>query len=167
MAQLTLKGKPIHTSGDLPALHIKAPDFQLVDKDFHDRSLHEFHGKRKLIATVLSVDTSVCSTMTKHFNEFGKKHPNVIIITASADLPFAQKRFCEMENVHNVLTLSMMRNKDFGKAYGILLIDGPYTGMLARSVLVLDEKDHVLYRELVPEISHEPNYHAALKVLGG
>jgi thioredoxin-dependent peroxiredoxin len=167
MSQVTLKGKPIRLSGNLPALHIKAPDFKLVDKDLKDRGLHEFQGKRKLIATVPSLDTDTCSIMTKHFNEFGKKHPDVIIVTVSADLPFAQKRFCETENVHNVLTLSMMRNKDFGKAYGILIEDGPLAGILARSVTVLDEKDHVLYTELVPEITQEPNYHKALEKLQG
>ncbi len=167
MSQVTLKGKPIRLSGNLPALHIKAPDFKLVDKDLKDRGLHEFQGKRKLIATVPSLDTGTCSIMTKHFNEFGKKHPDVVIVTVSADLPFAQKRFCETENVHNVLTLSMMRNKDFGKAYGILIEDGPLSGILARSVTVLDEKDHVLYTELVHEITQEPNYHKALEKLQG
>lgn len=167
MTQVTLKGKPIHLSGNLPALHIKAPDFKLVDKDLNDRTLHEFQGKRKIIATVPSLDTGVCSLMTKHFNEFGKKHPGFILLTVSADLPFAQKRFCEAENVHNVLTLSMMRTKDFGKSYGILIEDGPLAGILARSVIVLDEKDHVLYTELVPEIAQEPNYHKALEVLQG
>jgi thiol peroxidase len=146
---------------------MKAPDFTLVDKDLHDRTLHEFHGKRKLLATVPSLDTGTCSIMTKHFNEFGKKHPNVLILTVSADLPFAQKRFCETENVHNVITLSMMRNKDFGKSYGILIQDGPLAGVLARSVFVLDEKDHILYTELVQEITQEPNYHKALEVLQG
>jgi thiol peroxidase len=167
MAQITFKGKPIRTSGNLPALHIKAPDFKLVDKDLNDRTLHEFQGKRKLIATVPSLDTGVCSLMTKHFNEFGKKHPGFILITVSSDLPFAQKRFCETEHVGNVLTLSMMRNKDFGKSYGILIEEGPLAGILARSVTVLDEKDHVLYTELVGEITQEPNYHKALEILQG
>ncbi len=165
MAEITLKGKPIHTVGNLPALNTKASDFRLVDKDLNDRTLHEFQGKRKLLATVPSLDTGTCSAMTKHLNEFGKKHPGTVIITVSADLPFAQKRFCEGENVHNVITLSMMRDKEFGKAYGVLIQDGPLKGILARAVLILDEKDHVLYTELVPEIAQEPNYHKALEVL--
>jgi len=160
MTQITLKGQPIHTSGNMPPLQKKAPEFTLVDKDLKDRHLKEFHGKKKLIATVPSLDTGVCSKMTKHFNEMAAKNPNVIFITVSADLPFAQKRFCQAENVQNVLTLSMMRNDDFGKAYGLLLIDGPLAGVLARAVLLLDEKDHVLYSELVPEISQEPDYHS-------
>lgn len=167
MAEVKLKGSPIHTSGNLPAVHIKAPHFVLVDKELRDRKSEEFHGKRKLLATVPSLDTGVCSLMTKHFNEFGKKHPNLLILVVSADLPFAQKRFCEHENVHNVITLSMMRNKDFGQSYGVLIQDGPLAGVLARSVIVMDEKDHVLYTELVPEIAQEPNYHKALEVLQG
>ena len=167
MTQITLKGKPIHTVGNLPPLHTKAPDFKLVDKELKDHSLQEFHGKKKILTTVPSVDTGTCSLMTKHFNEFAKKHPEFVILAISADLPFAQKRFCEAENVHNVHTLSMMRIKDFGKAYGVLIEDGPLAGILARSVFVLDEKDHVLYFELVPEITQEPNYHKATEVALG
>lgn len=167
MVQVTFKGKPIKLSGNPPPLQAKAPDFRLVDPDLKDRSLSEFHGKRKILTTVPSLDTGVCSLMTKHFNEFAKKHPGVLILTASADLPFAQKRFCEHESVHNVLILSMMRDKEFGKSYGVLIQEGPLAGLLARSVFVLDEKDHVLYSELVSEITHEPNYHKALEVLQG
>ncbi len=166
MAQVTLKGKPVHTTGDLPKVHTKAPDFVLIDKDLKEHTLHEFQGKKKILTTVPSLDTGTCSIMTKHFNEIAKKHPNVAIITISADLPFAQKRFCEAEGVHNLLTLSMMRGKEFGQAYGLLIKDGPLAGILARAVLVLDEKDHVLYTELVPEITQEPNYHKAAEHLG-
>lgn len=161
---VTFKGKQIKLSGNLPPIHTRAPDFRLVDRDLNDRTLKEFHGKRKLIATAPSLDTSTCSIMTKHFNDFAKKHPDIVIIIVSTDLPFAQKRFCEQENVHNVLTLSMMRDKEFGKAYGLLIQDGPLAGVLARSVIVLDEKDHVLYEELVPEIATEPNYHKAFEI---
>ncbi len=167
MTQTNFKGKPIHLMGNLPQIHTKAPDFKLVDKELKDRSLTEFHGKRKLLATVPSLDTGVCATMTKHINEFAKKNPNFIFITVSSDLPFAQKRFCEAENVHNVLSLSMMRDKEFGKSYGLLMQDGPLGGLLARSLIALDEKDHVLYIELVPEITQEPNYHKAFEVLQG
>lgn len=152
-------------AGNLPSLHTKAPDFVLVDKELKDHSLHEFHGKKKLITTVPSLDTGTCSLMTKHFNQALKGIENLVAMTVSADLPFAQKRFCEAENVHNILTLSMMRNKQFGKDYGVLLEEGPLAGLLARAVFVLDEKDHVLYVELVPEITHEPHYTKALEVL--
>ena len=165
MAKITFKGEPVHTSGPLPSAHTKVPDFVLVDRDLKDRHLSEWHGKKKLISIVPSLDTGVCSLMTKHMNEMAKKHPNMIFLTISADLPFAQKRFCQAEGVHNVLTLSMMRDKDFGKAYGVLIQDGPLAGLLARTVLLLDEKDHLLYSELVPEIGQEPNYHALQKFM--
>jgi len=165
MGHVTLKNKAVQIIGNLPVLNTKAPHFTLVDQDLKEHTLAEFNGQAKLIATVPSLDTETCSTMTKHFNEFAKKHHNALIITVSADLPFAQKRFCEHEQVHNVKTLSMMRDKEFGKSYGVLIGDGPLAGLLARSVIVLDEKDHVLYVELVPEITQEPNYHKALEVL--
>jgi thiol peroxidase len=160
MSKVTFKGSPIQLTGHLPTLHTKVPDFSLIDRDLQERHLSEWQGKKKVLCTVPSLDTGVCSLMTKHTNQMAKKHPNFIFLTISADLPFAQKRFCEGENVHNVLTLSMMTNKDFGKAYGLLMQDGPLSGLLARSVMFLDEKDHLLYCELVPEITKEPDYHA-------
>lgn len=165
MAQLFLKGNPIHTAGTVPAIHMKAPGFTLVDKELKNRSLQEFHGKKKLISTVPSLDTGTCSIMTRHFNSQAKKHPDVVFITVSADLPFAQNRFCEAEQVHNILTLSTMRDHDFAKAYGILIQDGPLAGILARAVFVLDEKDHVLYVEVVSEITQEPDYHKAMEFI--
>jgi len=166
MAQITFKGKPVHTTGNLPPLHTKTPDFKLVDKDLRDHTLHEFQGKKKILATVPSLDTGVCSLMAKHLNEFAKKHSQIVVLVISADLPFAQKRFCEQEQVHNVHTLSTMRGHEFGKAYGLLMQDGPLAGLLARSLFILDEKDHVVYCELVPEITQEPDYHKAFAVLG-
>jgi thiol peroxidase len=162
---VTFKRKAIQLSGQVPALHAKVPDFRLVDQNLKDHSLKDFQGKKKLLATVPSLDTSTCSLMTKHFNELAKKHPDIVLITVSADLPFAQKRFCQAEGVQNVLTLSMMRDKEFGKAYGVLIQEGPMAGLLTRAVFILDEKDHLLYRELVPEITQEPNYHEAVKAL--
>lgn len=165
MAKITLKGSPIHTNGNLPMLGAKAVDFQLVDANLNDRSLKDYKGKRKIISIVPSLDTSVCSTSAKKFNDKIKTHPEVIVLVVSADLPFAQKRFCSAENVANVITLSMMRNKEFAKAYGVLIEDGPLAGICARAVLVLDENDHILYTELVPEIAQEPNYDKALEAL--
>ncbi|OGN64506.1 MAG: lipid hydroperoxide peroxidase [Chlamydiae bacterium RIFCSPHIGHO2_12_FULL_49_9] len=165
MAQITLKGNPIHTKGNLPPLHTRAPDFHLVDKDLNNKALRDFQGKKMLIATAPSLDTGVCSLMAKHLNEWVKKHPDVVILFVSADLPFAQKRFCEKENVHNVHILSMMRDKSFGETYGLLIQDGPLAGILARSIIALDEKGHVLYTELVPEIAQEPNYKKAIDAL--
>ncbi len=164
MSKITLKGNSIHTAGELPAIGQKAPDFKLVDGDLNDKSLKDFKGKRKLISIVPSLDTAVCSLSTKKFNEEFKKHPNFVGIVVSADLPFAQKRACG-EEIKNMVTLSMMRSKDFARDYGILIIDGPLAGVCARGVLVLDENDKVIYRELVPEITQEPDYEKALEAL--
>lgn len=167
MAKVTLKGNAINTNGELPKKGTAAPDFQLVDKDLSNRTLKEFAGKPKLLSIVPSLDTSVCSTMAKKFNEAIKNHPEVSVIVVSADLPFAQKRFCSAENVQNIVTLSMMRSKDFAKDYGVLIMDGPLAGICARAVVVLDKDNKVIYTQLVPEITTEPDYETALKFLLG
>lgn len=161
------KGKKVELKGYLPSIHTKAPNFCLVDRDLKEHTLQEFRGKKKLIATLPSLDTGTCSTMTKHINEFAKKHHDFVFLIVSADLPFAQKRFCEQENVRHVITLSMMHDKEFGEAYGVLIDSGPLKGLLARALFVLDEKDHVNHIELVEQIEHEPNYHRAFEVLLG
>jgi thiol peroxidase len=163
MATVTLKGKAIHTNANLPSIGAKAPDFILVDAELNNRSLKDYKGRRKILSIVPSLDTSVCSLSTKKFNEKIQSHPDVIVLVISADLPFAQKRMCSAENVTNIVALSMMRDKEFAKAYGILIQDGPLAGICARAVVVLDQNDHVLYTELVPEIAHEPNYEKALE----
>jgi thiol peroxidase len=165
MAQVTFKGTAIHTTGSFPIIHSHAPDFVLVTQDLEDRTLASYKGKRKIIATVPSLDTGVCSTMTKHLNDIAKTHPNVAVLVVSADLPFAQKRFCTSEKVQNITTLSMMRNKEFGKAYGVLIQDGLLAGILARSIIILDEKDQVVYCQLVAEITEEPDYPKLQKAL--
>lgn len=165
MAKVTLKGNPIHTSGELPRTGSKAPDFTLINQDLNECSLKNFKGKRKLLSIVPSLDTSVCSTSAKKFNEAMKTHPEAVALVISADLPFAQKRICGLEKLENIVTLSLIRSKDFAKDYGVLIVDGPLTGVCARAVLVLDEQDRVIYEELVPEITQEPNYEAALKAL--
>ncbi|NGX48152.1 MAG: Thiol peroxidase [Chlamydiae bacterium] len=162
MANITLKGNPIKTNGQLPLKGSEAPDFLLVDQELGEHSLKDYQGKRKLLSIVPSLDTSVCSTMAKKFNDAMKEHPEVVALVISADLPFAQKRFCNQENVENVITLSMMRNKDFAKDYGVLIEDGPLAGICARAVVVLDENDQVIYTQLVPEITEEPDYESAL-----
>jgi thiol peroxidase len=165
MAQITLKGKPIHTNGNLPSIGEKAPDFVLVDSGLNNRSLKDFKGKRKMIYSVPSLDTPTCSISTKKFNEQIKAHPEVVVLVASIDSPFAQKRVCSQENISNIVALSMVRSKEFAESYGILIEDGPLAGICARAVVVLDENDKVLYTELVPEISQEPNYEKALQAL--
>ncbi len=165
MTKVTLKGKPVQVSGNLPSQGAKAPDFQLADGDLRDRSLKDYTGKRKMIYIVPSLDTPTCSLSTKKFNEQIKSHPEVTVLVVSADLPFAQKRMCSAENVQNIIPLSMMRSKDFAKAYGVLIEDGPLAGICARAVVVLDDNDQVVYTELVSEITQEPNYDKALQAL--
>ncbi len=165
MADITLKGTPVHTNGNILEIGAKAPDFLLVNKALEDVTLGQFSGQKKLLSIVPSLDTDTCAISTKKFNDFAKASPDKTILVISADLPFAQKRFCTQEHIENLHTLSMMRNKDFGKDYGILILDGPLAGALARSVIVLDEHDKVIYSELVSEISSEPNYEAALSLL--
>jgi thiol peroxidase len=165
MATITLKGNPIHTNGNLPKVGSAAPDFKLVDKDLNDLSLGSFKGKKKLLNIVPSLDTSVCALSTRKFNEFAKGRKDAVIMSVSADLPFAQSRFCQAEGIDNVLTLSMMRSHDFAKDYGVLIQDGPLAGISARAVVVLDDRDRVVYTELVPEIAQEPNYDKALAAL--
>jgi thiol peroxidase len=162
MATVTLKGNPIHTNGDLPAAGAPAPDFKLTGTDLKDVSLADFKGKKKILNIVPSLDTPTCATSTRKFNESGGKLPNTVVLVISADLPFAMKRFCTTEGLSNVVSLSMIRGKGFAKTYGVLIEDGPLAGLSARAVVVVDENDKVVYRELVPEIGQEPNYDAAL-----
>ncbi len=165
MAMITLQGNEIHTNGDLPSIGDKAPDFQLVDRDLNNISLDEFAGKKKLISIVPSLDTPVCATSTKKFSEFIADRNDAVVLIVSADLPFAMSRFCTAENVTNVVPLSMMRDREFAKAYGVLILDGPLSGITARAVIVLDSANDVVYGELVSEISEEPDYEAALAAL--
>ncbi len=162
MATVTLKGNPIHTNGELPAKGAKAPEFTLTGVDLKDVGLGEWKGKKKILNIVPSLDTAVCATSTRKFNETGGKLPNTVVLVISADLPFAMKRFCTTEGLQNVVSLSMIRGKNFAKDYGVLLTDGPLAGLSARACLVLDENDKVIHAELVPEIGQEPNYDAAL-----
>ena len=165
MAQITHAGNAIHTNGDLPKVGSAAPDFKLQDADLNDLSLASFKGKKKLLNIVPSLDTPTCALSTKKFNEQAAKHPNTVMLIVSADLPFAQKRFCSTENTNSVKTLSMMRSRNFAKDYGVLITDGLVAGITARAVVVIDENDKVVYAELVPEIKQEPNYEKALAAL--
>jgi len=166
MADITLRGNPIHTDGDLPKVGSRAPDFMLVNKELQDVSLADFKGKKKLLNIVPSLDTPVCAISTKKFNEHAKANGDAVILVISADLPFAQGRFCGNEHLDNVIPLSMMRGHDFADDYGVLIQDGPLAGITARAVVVLDADDKVLYTEMVPEIAQEPDYEKALQALG-
>lgn len=165
MAKITLKGNPINTNGDLPKAGAKAPAFKLVDADLNDVTLDSFKGKKKLLNVVPSLDTPVCATSTKKFNDYAKSNPDTVMLIISADLPFAMSRFCGAENTKNVKTLSMMRDRNFAKDYGVLITDGPLTGITARAVVVIDANDTVKYAQLVPEIAQEPDYDKALAAL--
>ena len=165
MAKVTLKGNPIDVAGSFPQKGQKAPAFTLVAKDLKDVSLAEYAGKRKVLNIVPSLDTAVCATSTRKFNEKAGGLANTVVLVISADLPFASSRFCAAEGLNNVVTLSTMRGRDFLKAYGVEITSGPLTGVAARGVVVLDESDKVLHSELVPEITQEPNYDAALGAL--
>lgn len=165
MATVKLKGQDVHTNGELPKVGSQAPDFSLTDPDLKDHTLKDFKGKRKLISIVPSLDTGVCALSTKKFNDHAKQNKNSVILVVSCDLPFAQKRICDQDNLHDIKTLSMIRSKDFATKYGVLLQDGPLAGLAARAVVVLDENDKVLYCELIPEITTEPNYNKAIEAL--
>jgi thiol peroxidase len=159
---VTLGGAPVTLFGKFPEVGQAAPAFTLVDKELKDVSLQSFAGKRKVLNIVPSLDTAVCATSTRKFNEAAGKLSNTVVLVISADLPFAMSRFCVAEGLENVITLSLMRGRDFMRNYGVKIADTVLSGVTARAVLVLDEKDQVLHAELVDDIKHEPNYEAAL-----
>ncbi len=160
-----LGGAPVTLHGTFPSMGQAAPDFTLVDKDLKDVSLKDFAGKRKVLNIVPSLDTAVCATSTRKFNEAAGKLNNAVVLVISADLPFAMSRFCVAEGLQNVVTLSVMRGREFMRNYGVKIADTKLAGLCARAVVVLDEKDRVIHAELVDDITHEPNYDAALAAL--
>jgi len=165
MANITLKGNPIHTSGTLPAKGTKAPDFNLVKTDLSQMSLKDLAGKKVVLNIHPSLDTGVCAASVRKFNQLAAGRENTVVLTISKDLPFAHNRFCSAEGITNVVPLSGFRDADFGKAYGVDIIDGPMAGLYARSVVVINEKGVVVYTEQVPEIVQEPDYERALAAL--
>jgi len=165
MTTITLQGNEINTNGELPAIGSQAPDFKLVDAELNDRSLADYAGKKKLLNIVPSLDTPVCATSTKKFNDFAKDHADAVMLVIAADLPFAMGRFCGAEGTDKVIPLSLMRSRSFAKDYGVLITDGPLAGITARAIVVLDENDKVVYTEMVPEIAQEPDYDAAIAAL--
>jgi thiol peroxidase len=165
MADITLQGNSCHTNGGLPAVGAALPAFSLVDGELNNRTLDDYAGKRKLISIVPSLDTGVCAKSTKVFNEAMAARAGAVALVVSADLPFAQGRFCGAEGVDNVITLSMMRSRNFAKDYGVLIEDGPLAGITGRAVLVADADNKVVHAQLVTEITDEPDYDAALAAL--
>ena len=165
MAQITLGGNAINTIGNLPSPGDSASNFSLTTVDMTAANLETFAGKRKILNIFPSVDTGVCATSVRTFNQQAASLENAVVLCISRDLPFAQKRFCGAEGISNVVMLSDFIDGSFGKSYGVEIIDGKFTGLHARAIVVLDEKNKVLHSELVPEIAQEPNYEAALAVL--
>ncbi|MBU0987736.1 MAG: thiol peroxidase [Proteobacteria bacterium] len=165
MSQITLKGKPVQTNGELPAIGTQAPDFVLTKTDLADVTLKDFSGKKVVLNIFPSVDTPVCAISVRKFNAEISKIDNAVAICASLDLPFAHARFCGAEGLKNVISVSELRNRSFGDRYGMRMVDGPLKGLLARAVVVIDENGRVIYTQLVPEISEEPDYQGALEAL--
>lgn len=162
---VTLGGAPLTLYGSFPAVGRIAPTFTLVDKELKDVTLESFAGKRKVLNIVPSLDTAVCATSTRKFNQSASQLENTVVLVISADLPFAMSRFCVAEGLENVVTLSLMRGRDFMRNYGVKIADTVLAGLTARAVLVLNESNRVLHAELVDDITHEPNYDAALATL--
>lgn len=165
MSQVTLGGNPISVAGQFPQKGASAPAFSLVAKDLSDVTLASLAGKRKILNIFPSIDTPTCAMSVRQFNAKANDKPNTVVLCISADLPFAQARFCGAEGLTNVVTLSTMRGREFLEAYGVAIASGPLAGVAARAVVVLDEHDKVIHSELVSEIKHEPDYAAALASL--
>ncbi len=165
MTTVTFHGTPVRIDGHFPQKDEQAPGFSLVNKTLEDVSLSSLSGFRKILNIFPSIDTPTCATSVRKFNEKATSLKNTRVLCISADLPFAQARFCGAEGLDRVLTLSTMRDPDFFQAYGVDIAEGPLAGLGARAVIVLDENDNVLYSELVSEIADEPDYDKTLAVL--
>jgi len=166
MSGTKFKGNPVHVDGRFPKVGDTAPAFKLIAGDLSEKSLADFAGKRKVLNIFPSVDTGVCAASVRHFNKDAAGLKNAVVLCISADLPFAQARFCGAEGIENVTMLSMMRGREFLQNYGVAMTDGPLAGLAARAVVVLDEHDKVIHAQMVDDITHEPDYDAALKALG-
>ena len=162
MAKVTLKGNEVNTNSDIVEVGSSAPNFVLVDSDLNDVNLDNFSGKNKILSIVPSLDTPVCQKSTKIFNEKVNDLDDTVMLIVSSDLPFAMKRFCASESLENVIPVSMMRSRNFAKDYGVLLIDGPLSGITTRAIVTISKDNKILHSELVSEIADEPNYQAAL-----
>jgi thioredoxin-dependent peroxiredoxin len=165
MATTALGGNPVSTVGDLPSIGAPAPSFTLTGADLSDVTVDGFAGKKVVLNIFPSIDTAVCATSVRAFNERISGRDDAVVVCVSEDLPFAQSRFCGAEGLSNVVTASTFRS-DFGEAYGVEMADGKLAGLLARAVVVIDEAGTVVHSQLVPEIAQEPDYDAAMAALG-
>jgi thiol peroxidase len=165
MAQITLGGNPIHTAGTIPAKGDKAADFSLVSNEFKEVKLSDFSGKKVVLNIFPSIDTSVCATSVRKFNETAAKKDNTVVLNISKDLPFAHRRFCAAEGLEGVYALSEFKDNNFSDSYNVKMTDGGMAGLMSRVVIVVDADGTVAHSEQVPEIGQEPNYDAALAAL--
>ena len=162
MAKTAFKGNPVETSGSLPKVGEVAPEFKLVNSSLEEVKLSDFKGKNVILNIFPSLDTGVCAASVRKFNEDASSLDNTVILGISSDLPFAASRFCSMEGIDNTIALSLFRDDSFAKDYGVLLMDGPMKGLTARAVVVVNPEGKVIYNQLVPEISEEPDYNSAI-----
>jgi thiol peroxidase len=164
MATITFLGKPVNTCGDLPAVGSQAPDFSLTSGKLTDVTLAQYSSKKKILNIVPSLDTPTCALSTRKFNEKAAGLDNTVVLVISADLPFAQGRFCEAEGLNDVIPLSTFRS-DFAETYGVEITDGALAGLTARAIVVLDQNDKIVYTQLVADVADEPDYESALLAL--
>lgn len=165
MEKVTFLGTEVHTQGNMPEIGTQAPDFTVVKGDLTEIKLSDFRGKKVILNIFPSLDTPVCAMSVRKFNEAAASLDNTVILAISMDLPFAQERFCTTEGIKNVIPVSLFRSHDFQASYGLILADGPLAGLTARAVLLVDEKGMVVYKELVQEITTEPDYSKVLDIL--
>lgn len=167
MATVTFKGQPVRLIGEFIGVGRPAPDFELVKSDLSVFSLKELNGKNVVMNIFPSLDTGVCATTVRKFNQLAASLPDTVVLAISKDLPFAHARFCTAEGIRNLIPLSDFRFSDFDESYGVCMADGPLAGLLARAVVVVGKDGLVKYAELVPEVTHEPDYDRLLsEVLG-
>ncbi len=165
MQTVYFQGTPCQVYGTMPAAGDKAPEFKLVTPELKEITRDDFPGKKIVLNIFPSLDTAVCAMSVRKFNKKAAEEPNTVVLCVSMDLPFAAARFCSAEGIKDVVPASAFRSPEFVKNYGVEIVDGPLKGLLARAVIVLDENRNVIYRELVEEITNEPDYAAALKML--
>ena len=165
METTAFKGTPVHTYGHLPHIGSQAPRFTLTRGNLTELRSEELKGRRIVLNIFPSLDTAVCATSVRKFNQLAASLDNTTVVAVSKDLPFAQSRFCTTEGIENLIAASAFRTPEFAKEYGVEMVDGPLAGLLARAVVIIDETGRIIYTELVPEITHEPDYEAALKIL--
>ncbi|WP_047533020.1 thiol peroxidase [Methylotenera sp. N17] len=162
---VTLMGSPVLIEGVLPKVGEHIPEFTLVDKNLDDATLDNFAGKRKVLNIFPSLDTPTCASSVRRFNQLASGMKNAVVLNISADLPFAQNRFCAAEGLDQVINLSTLRGRDMLKNYGVLIVTSKLAGLATRAIIIADEHNVVKHVELVPEIANEPNYQAALRAL--